>query len=125
MDAGGLDERLNSLPVPAAEMVLIDEWARDGDWGIQSREPEAGRVYITVGSVAGGCLMLDEFYAAAGLPITPTQMSGNPSDWCGRSIRTPSGRVSVWVEEPRSWTSIPEQFDGVEKLVTIEFRAHR
>lgn len=125
MNSGVLAERLNDLPVPVDEMVLIDTWARDGLWGIQSREPEAGRTFVTVGSVAQGCRMLDEFYETLGIPISPTSMTGNPPDWCGRSVRAPDGHVSVWVEETESWTSIPEQFEGTENLVTIQYRAHR
>lgn len=125
MNSEPLAERLDNLPIPAEDMVLIDTWARDGSWGIQSREPDAGRVYVTIGTVDEGCQKLDEFYEALEVLISPTVMSGDPSDWCGRSIRGPDGRVSVWVEEPKPWTPIPAQFEGITNLVTIEYRSHR
>ena len=124
-DSEPLAERLATLPKPDDNLVLIETWARDGFWGIQNRDPEAGQRYMSIGTVADGCLMLDQFYEAREIAIQPISRSGNPLDWCGRSIHVASGRVSVWVEQPASWIPIPEEFEGVSDLVTIEYRAHR
>ena len=124
-DSEPLAERLATLPKPDEDLVLIDTWARDGFWGIQNRDPEAGQRYMAVGTVDDGCRMLDQFYQSINMTIRPISRSDNPSDWCGRSIHLAGGRVSVWVEQPASWTPIPEEFEGVSDLVTIEYRAHR
>ncbi len=120
-----LAERLATLPKPDDDLVLIETWARDGIWGIQNRDPEAGERYMAVGTVADGCLMLDEFYERLNISIRQTSRSDDPSDWCGRSIHVAGGRVSVWVEKPGSWIPIPNQLEGISDLVTIEYRAHR
>ena len=125
MNSEPLAERLDDLLIPEDHLVLVESWARDGVWGIQNRAPEAGRVYVALGTVAEGCRVLDEFYEEIGITIRQTSRSDDPSDWCGRSVQAPGGWVSVWVEPVRSWTAIPEQLQGNPNLTTIEYRAHR
>lgn len=125
MNSEPLAERLDSLPKPEDRLALIESWARDGFWGIQNREPEAGRLYVMIGTVADGCRLLDEFYEELGMTIRQTSRSDDPSDWCGRSIDVAGGSISAWVEPVRSWTPIPEQLQGNPNLTTIEYRAHR
>ena len=123
MDSTVLVERLDGFPVP--DLVLVDEWHMDGSWAFKPREPEAVRLYVAVGNVDEKCETLDDFYESRGIPISPTSMSGDPTDWCGRSITTSSGRISIWVETAKSWTTTPEEFADERDLVQIQYSAYR
>lgn len=123
MDSGVLEERLAGLPVP--DLVLVDEWHLDGSWMFKPREPEAVRLYIAAGNVDEKCKTLDDFYESRGISISPTSMSGDPTDWCGRSVTTSTGRISIWVESLKSWTARPAEFADEPDLVQIQYSAHR
>lgn len=122
MDSSRLVERLANTPVPA-ELVLIDEWNHDGDWLFKPRQPSAVRKYAMAGNVDEVCRMLDDFYDSRSLAISPTSRSDNPDDWCGRSLTTNGGRLSIWVEPLASWTEPPAEVASQPELTQVSFYA--
>lgn len=123
MDAAPLAERLGATPVPAG-FILVDEWAHDGDWLLEPREPVAARQYVTRGSVQDSCSTIDAFYRELGSDVSGVTRSDDPGDWCGKRIRSNGATVDVSVEPARSWVELPDAPPGTE-FAEVLFQAHR
>ena len=125
MDATPLVERLAATPIPADVLLLVSEWNHDGSWLIKPREPEASRVYLTAMSVDQICDHLDVFYTEAGVRSRPIQRSDDPGPWCGRSLETELGDVTVSVESADGWRELPAELTGEETVAQVHYTAHR
>lgn len=123
MDSEPLTERLRSTPVPP-DLVLIDEWAHDGDWLFEPRQPVAARQYVVPGSVRDTCSTIDVFYRDLGREVSDVTRSDDPDDWCGKRIRSDTGTVDVSVEPARPWVELPDAPRGTE-FTEVLFQAHR
>ncbi len=125
MDPAPLVARLETTPVPADGMVLVDEYSIQGSWLIKPRSPEANREFVAAGPVDEACGRIDDYYHALGMEVSTLSRSNNPSDWCGFSITGDDGPLHVTVEPINSWTEVPELLTGREDLVEIHYSAYR
>ncbi|MBT8248894.1 MAG: hypothetical protein KJN81_01425 [Acidimicrobiia bacterium] len=120
-DAAALTEKLEAIPVPA-ELVLVDQWEYDGSFLAGGRPREAARAYIAPADVASTCDRIDSFYAELEISIgTMLRSDVSDDEWCGRTMR---GRnISIWVEEVKAYSLVPEEYRDRDDLVTVRFSA--
>lgn len=120
-DAAALTEKLEAIPVPA-ELVLVDQWEHDGSFLAGGRPREAARAYVAPADVASICDRIDAFYADLGISLGAMQRSDvSDEQWCGRTLR---GRdISIWVDEIKPYSLVPEEYRDRDDLVTVRYSA--